>query len=640
MCGICGMVVPRSVGRDVAPALIERMRDTMVHRGPDGAGLHVGPGVGLGHRRLAIIDVAHGAQPMHGSGGHLHIVYNGEVFNHPVLQKELEADGVRYATRCDTETVLHLFEREGADAVRKLRGMFAIAIWDDRDHSLFLARDRFGVKPLYYHVAGDGTLVFGSEIKVVLASAVLKPVMNERMLPDFLANHAPSGAETLFAGVRRLPPGHTLTWRDGTITIARYWDLHYAKPTAERSDADMVDEFRERFREAVRIRLMSDVPLGMFLSGGIDSAAITAMMSTMVSEPIKTFSVAFAEREANELHYARLVATQYHTDHHEVVVSPRDFLDALPRLVWHEDEPMAHPSSVALHFVSRLAAERVKVVLTGEGSDEMLAGYGRYRITAYNATLGARYESSVPAAVRGAIRRAVQSLAGTSRFGSRLSRTFLGRSADLDSLYFDNFAVFGCARQLAVLQPAVRDRLGGIDPYAAAHAALAETDATGMVERLLYADVRTYLHELLMKQDQMSMSASIESRVPFLDHPLAEFVAGLPVEAKLRGLTTKWLLREAMRGQLPPEILSRKKMGFPVPFGAWMRHPHAAVVQEFVLGPRARARGIFLPDALAALVADHARGADHSERLWALVNFEIWQRIFLDGEDPSAVRVP
>ena len=640
MCGICGMVVPRSVGRDVAPALIERMRDTMVHRGPDGAGLHVGPGVGLGHRRLAIIDVAHGAQPMHGSGGHLHIVYNGEVFNHPVLQKELEADGVRYATRCDTETVLHLFEREGADAVRKLRGMFAIAIWDDRDHSLFLARDRFGVKPLYYHVAGDGTLVFGSEIKVVLASAVLKPVMNERMLPDFLANHAPSGAETLFAGVRRLPPGHTLTWRDGTITIARYWDLHYAKPTAERSDADMVDEFRERFREAVRIRLMSDVPLGMFLSGGIDSAAITAMMSTMVSEPIKTFSVAFAEREANELHYARLVATQYRTDHHEVVVSPRDFLDALPRLVWHEDEPMAHPSSVALHFVSRLAAERVKVVLTGEGSDEMLAGYGRYRITAYNATLGARYESSVPAAVRSAIRGAVQSLAGTSRFGSRLSRTFLGRSADLDSLYFDNFAVFGRARQLAVLQPAVRDRLAGIDPYAAAHAALAETDATGMVERLLYADVRTYLHELLMKQDQMSMSASIESRVPFLDHPLAEFVAGLPVEAKLRGLTTKWLLREAMRGQLPPEILSRKKMGFPVPFGAWMRHPHAAVVQEFVLGPRARARGIFLPDALAALVADHARGADHSERLWALVNFEIWQRIFLDGEDPSAVRVP
>ena len=640
MCGICGMVVPRSVGRDVAPALIERMRDTMVHRGPDGAGLHVGPGVGLGHRRLAIIDVAHGAQPMHGSGGHLQIVYNGEVFNHPELQKELEADGVRYATRCDTETVLHLFEREGADAVRKLRGMFAIAIWDDRDHSLFLARDRFGVKPLYYHVAGDGTLVFGSEIKVVLASAVLKPVMNERMLPDFLANHAPSGDETLFAGVRRLPPGHTLTWRDGTITIARYWDLHYAKPTAERSDADMVDEFRERFREAVRIRLMSDVPLGMFLSGGIDSAAITAMMSTMVSEPIKTFSVAFAEREANELHYARLVATQYRTDHHEVVVSPRDFLDALPRLVWHEDEPMAHPSSVALHFVSRLAAERVKVVLTGEGSDEMLAGYGRYRITAYNATLGARYESSVPAAVRSAIRGAVQSLAGTSRFGSRLSRTFLGRSADLDSLYFDNFAVFGRARQLAVLQPAVRDRLAGIDPYAAAHAALAETDATGMVERLLYADVRTYLQELLMKQDQMSMSASIESRVPFLDHPLAEFVAGLPVEAKLRGLTTKWLLREAMRGQLPPEILSRKKMGFPVPFGAWMRHPHAAVVQEFVLGPRARARGIFLPDALAALVADHARGADHSERLWALVNFEIWQRIFLDGEDPSAVRVP
>ncbi len=640
MCGICGMVTPRGSGREIAPALIERMRDTLVHRGPDGAGLHVGPGVGLGHRRLSIIDVEHGAQPMHGGEGHLHIVYNGEVFNHPVLKQELEAHGVRYDTRCDTETVLHLYEREGREAVKRLRGMFAIAIWDDRTHSLFLARDRFGVKPVYYHLAGDGTLVFGSEIKAVLASGLVRPALNEGMLPDYLANHAPSGTETMFAGIHRLPPGHTMTWVDGTVSIARYWDLHYAKGPDTRSDADIIDEFRERFREAVRIRLMSDVPLGMFLSGGIDSAAITAVMSPMVSDPIKTFSVAFAEREANELYYARMVSAQYKTDHHEIVVTPRSFLDAIPRLVWHEDEPMAHPSSVALHFVSKLASERVKVVLTGEGSDEMLAGYNRYRVTALQLAWGERYEALVPAPVRNALRAAIAGATGGSRLGAKLGRTFLMQHADLDTLYFDNFAVFGRVRQRALLAPGVRDRVSGVDPYAAAHAALRETDARDIVDRLLYADVRTYLHELLMKQDQMSMSASIESRVPFLDHPMAEFMAALPVHLKLRGITTKHILREAVRDLLPPEILSRKKMGFPVPFGAWMRGPHAAVVQEFVLGDRARARNLFDPTAVAALAADHARGANHDERLWSLVNFEIWQRIFLDGEDPSHVRVP
>ena len=638
MCGICGMVLPRATGAEISPSLIERMRDTMVHRGPDGAGLHVGPGVGLGHRRLSIIDVAHGAQPMHGGEGHLHIVYNGEVFNHPVLSAELQQQGVRYATHCDTETVLHMYEREGRLAVNKLRGMFAIAIWDDRTHTLFLARDRFGVKPVYYHLAGDGTLVFGSEIKAVLASGLVRPALNEAMLPDYLANHAPSGNETMFAGILRLPPGHTLTWQDGQVSIERYWELHYAKPAQVRSEADLVAEFRERFREAVRVRLMSDVPLGMFLSGGIDSAAITAMMSTMVSDPIKTFSVAFAEREANELYYARLVSNRYKTDHHEVVVSPRAFLDAIPKLVWHEDEPMAHPSSVALHFVSKLAAERVKVVLTGEGSDEMLAGYGRYAKTTWNLAWGDRLAALGP--LRGALRGALGALTGGTTFGAKLARTFLMRQSGLDALYFDNFAVFDRARQQSMLAPALRDRLKGIDPYAAAHAALRETDATTLVDQLLAADVRTYLHELLMKQDQMSMSASIESRVPFLDHPMAEWVAALPVEMKLRGDTTKHILREAVRDMLPPEILSRGKMGFPVPFGSWMRGPHANVVQEFVLGDRARTRGLFAMEPVEAMVAAHARGADHGERLWALVNFEIWQRIFLDGEDPSSVRMP
>src|SRR5690606_15229078 len=286
---------------------------------------------------------------------------------------------------CDTETVLHLFERDRMKSIPQLRGMFAIGLWDAQQRELVLARDRFGVKPLYYVHGSDGSLWFASEIKALLAAGAVKPTLNRTALPDYLANHAPSGNETLFEGVMRLPPGHTLIWRDGAVTIERYWELPAGeKPHDGRSDADLVDEYRERFREAVRMRLMADVPLGMFLSGGIDSAAITAMMASLVSDPIRTFSVAFAEREANELHYARLVAGRYNTDHREIVVNPNDFWAAVPRLVWHEDEPMAHPSSVALNFVSRLAAAHVKVVLTGEGSDETLAGYNRYRVTIAN----------------------------------------------------------------------------------------------------------------------------------------------------------------------------------------------------------------------------------------------------------------
>lgn len=637
MCGICGIVVPEGSRRRIDAGLVERMRDTLVHRGPDGAGLFMDDGVGLGHRRLSIVDLAHGAQPMASDDGALHVVYNGEVFNHPALMGELQCQGAEYRTSCDTETVLKLYERHGERAPEQLRGMFAIAVWDRRTRSLFLARDRFGVKPLYYVHASDGSLFFASEIKALIEAGAVRATLNAAAFPDFLANHAPSGDETLFEGVRRLPPGHTLTWRDGKVELRRYWDLRFAAAGEAdgRSDADLVAEYAERFREAVRLRLMADVPLGMFLSGGIDSAAITAAMSRLVDGPIRTFSVAFAEREANELHYARLVAERFRTEHHEVVVSPEQFFAALPRLVWHEDEPIAHPSSVALNFVSRLASEHVKVVLTGEGSDETLAGYNRYRATIYQLAMGRRYEQLVPGALRGLVRRGVGALPA-GRVRQKLGRTFLTRAADLDTLYFDNFAVFARGEQPSLLSPEWRARTAGTDPYGAYHAALDATDADSLLDRLLYADTKTYLHELLMKQDQMSMAASIESRVPFLDHPLVEFVARMPERMKLRGMTTKWVLRQAMRGELPPEILSRKKMGFPVPVGAWFRGPYRHLVDEYVLGGRARERGLFDPAALRTLVARHAAGENHAERLWALVTLEMWQRIFLDGEVPAA----
>ncbi len=641
MCGICGIVTTRA-GQWPDRALIERMRDTITHRGPDGAGTHMGPGVGLGHRRLSIVDVAHGQQPMYSEDQRYVIVYNGEVFNHPVLKPELEAAGVHYRTRADTETVLHLYERFGAQAVERLRGMFAFAIWDTRERRLFLARDRFGVKPLYYIHQPDGTLIFGSEIKALLPALGSRPGLNLAALPDFLANHAPSGDETLFQGVMRVPPGHTLTWQDGKISIKRYWDLNYSdalrgpKPgsAAERA---LVDEYRERFTEAVRIRLMSDVPLGVFLSGGIDSAAITTTMAGLVKEPIQTFSVAFAEREANELMYARMVAERCKTQHREIVVSPEQFFAELPQLVWHEDEPIAHPSSVALYFVSKLASEHVKVVLTGEGSDETLAGYNRYRVTAYNACFGAAYEKYLPAFARSGVARALAALPATSRFGQLASRTFLTRGAGLDELYFDNFAVFGRAAQRQLLLPEVSDQLKGTDPYAAYHAALSRVVGKPLISQLLYADVKTYLHELLMKQDQMSMAASIESRVPFLDHPLTEWVAALPENMRLRGTTTKWILRAAMKDQLPPAILDRKKMGFPVPVGAWLRHRWRPLLDEYVTGGRARERGLFDRDYVSRLVSEHLAGVNHAERLWALLTFEIWARVHLDGDVPHTM---
>jgi len=644
MCGINGIALSSRSGRRVEPAALERMRDVLTHRGPDECGIFVDGAVGLGHRRLSIVDVASGRQPMTNEDGRLQLVYNGEVYNHSDYRAGLEARGHTYRSHCDTETILHLYEEKGARCVEDLRGMFAFAIWDARERELFIARDRLGVKPLYYAHTADGSLYFASEIKAILEARAVAPEVNYAALPDYLANHAPSGEETLFRGVRRLLPGHTLSWRDGELRVRKYWDVTFGgggENGGRRSERDLIEEWAELFRTSVRLRLMADVPLGMFLSGGIDSSAIAAEMSRLVDEPIKTFSVAFDERGANELEYARLVARRFGTDHHEVVVTPGEFFAALPRLVWHEDEPLAHLASVPLYFVSRLAQRHVKVVLTGEGSDELLAGYERYRKTVYNLGLGGRYQSLAPAAARRAVASAVSSLPAGSRVRQKLERTFLCLPADLESLYFDNFAVFPRRMQRRLLTPEAVERAGSADPYAGVRRLVEETDADSLLNRLLYADTKTYLHELLMKQDQMSMAASIESRVPFLDHKLVEFTARLPERLKLRGWTTKYVLRRAMAGVLPEAILKRPKMGFPVPVGRWFRGQHRDVIDEYVLGPRARSRAIFDAEYVAGLAAEHQSGVrDHSSRLWSLVNFEIWLRQFVDGEQAAPLPEP
>jgi len=636
MCGINGIAFSSKSGRTINRATLERMRDVITHRGPDEEGFFVDGAVGLGHRRLSIVDVAAGHQPMTNEDGSLHIVYNGEVYNHADYRDELEARGHVYQTHCDTETILHLYEEHGVNCVDYLRGMFAFAIWDQRQKQLFIARDRLGVKPLYYVHTNDGSLYFGSEIKTLLEAGAFKPRINYEGLPDYLANHATSGEDTLFQGVKRLLPGHLMVWRDGELRVSRYWDVSFAKYADEnRSDKDYIDEWRELFRTSVRLRLMADVPLGMFLSGGIDSSAIAAVMSGMVSEPIKTFSVAFKEREANELEYARLVSEAFKTNHHEIVVSPEDFFTNLPKLVWHEDEPLAHPSSVALYFVSLLASRHVKVVLTGEGSDELLAGYARYKKTILNLALGSRYRSLTPASLRRVLRRQIEVMP-VARLRQKLLRSFLAVEPDIESIYFDNFAVFPRQLQPELLSAQTKEQVATADPYVGLREVQKQGDATSLLDRLLYADIKTYLHELLMKQDQMSMATSIESRVPFLDHKLVEFTSGLPERLKLRGWTTKYVLRESMKGLLPETILTRPKMGFPVPIGAWFRGAYRSIIDEYVLSDRALNRGIFAPEFVKDLVARHQTGGeDHAERLWALVNFEIWQRQFFDGEQPD-----
>jgi len=634
MCGINGIALSSKSGHSINLAGLERMRDIITHRGPDDKGIFIDGRVGLGHRRLSIVDVASGHQPMTNEDGTLHITYNGEIYNHADFRNGLEAKGHTYRTHCDTETILHLYEEYGESCVNHLRGMFAFAIWDQRRHELFIARDRLGVKPLYYTHADDGSLYFGSEIKTLIEAGAVNPEINFRALPDYLANHATSGEETLYQGVKRLMPGHTLLWRDGDIQIKRFWDVSFSKVSDEkRSEQDYIAEWGEMFRTSVRLRLMADVPLGMFLSGGIDSSAIAAVMSGMVDEPIKTFSVAFAEREANELEYARIVARAFKTDHREVVVRPEDFFAALPKLVWHEDEPLAHPSSVALYFVSHLASQHVKVVLTGEGSDELLAGYGRYRKTILNIALGAKYHDLTSAGMRKAIQGGITRLPPGSKAKQKLLRTFLTLSPDIDSIYFDNFAVFPESMQHQLLTPEALERIGTVDPYSGVRALLDQTDAKSLLDKLLYADIKTYLHELLMKQDQMSMATSVESRVPFLDHKLVEFTSRLPERLKLRGGITKYILRKSMQGVLPGTILSRPKMGFPVPIGSWLRGAYSSVLDEYVLGERAMRRGFFDRNFVSMLVKRHQTGGeDHSERLWALVNFEMWLRQFFDGE--------
>jgi len=632
MCGIAGIVAVERLHPDDRDR-VTRMRDVIAHRGPDDSGGFVDGQAALGHRRLSIVDLAAGHQPLANEDESAWIVFNGEIYNHQSLREVLESAGHRYKTRSDTETILHAYEQWGDESVQRLRGMFAFAIWDVGRRRLLLVRDRLGVKPLYWAMVGE-RLIFGSEIKTILESGLIRAEANEQALPELLGTRYLSGTETLFKGINRLQPGHLLVFEKGAISIRQYWDIPAGQPSEELArltDEQIVRRFRELLEESVRIRLMADVPLGMFLSGGLDSSAIAVLMAGMIDRPLQTFSVAFKQRAFSELDYARQVAQAIKADAHEIVIDDHDFFGALPRLIWHEDEPIAHPSSIPLYFVSALAREHVKVVLTGEGSDELLAGYGKYPRALANWRAGAAY-ALVPGPVRRWVaNRIVPSVPGG--VGRYAARSFLGMPRTPEAMFFDNFAAIGLKRQGALLSPAFGQLATPERAYGPSRQYFDAPDGRSTIlDRMLYADMKTYLVELLMKQDQMSMAASIESRVPFLDHRLVEFASGLPARMKLRGLKTKWILREAVRSVLPPEILTRKKMGFPVPFGVWMRGPWQDVARDVLLDPRSRQRGIIDPRAVERLISAHAAGtADGADAIWSLLNLELWYRTHIDG---------
>jgi asparagine synthase (glutamine-hydrolysing) len=643
MCGIAGVVDMEGVGAD-DQALVLRMRDTMVHRGPDDAGIFVDSHAVLGHRRLSIVDLAGGAQPLSNEDRSIWIVYNGEIYNHAELRGQLEPLGHQYRTRSDTETIVHAYETWGEDCVTRFRGMFAFALWDARQQRLLLARDRLGVKPLYWTIVGT-RLYFGSEIKAILASGAVRPGLREAALPELLSMRSLAGDETLFAGIRTLMPGHLLSFAGGRATLRRYWTI--PRPLVRprpRSAAEDVRQFRGLLEESVRLRLMSDVPLGVFLSGGLDSSAIAALMAPMMGRPLDTFSVAFADRAYNELAYSREVARSLGARAHEVVMDDRDFFSALPRLVWHEDEPIAHPSSVSLHVVSTLASRQVKVVLTGEGSDELLAGYGRYPRALMNWRAGAAY-SRIPSPIRALVAGGVRRLPGKAGLYAR--RSFLAVEQAPELHFFDNFAAINLQQLRQLLSPRLAADVRSSTVYAGVLSRFNEPDRGTALDRVLYTDLGTYLVELLMKQDQMSMSASIESRVPFLDHHLVEFAATLPNDRKLSGFNTKRILRDAVADVVPASVLNRSKMGFPVPFAHWMRGRWNDVAREVLLDQRARERDLVRPSMVDTLLDDARTGAPGAaEAIWSLLNLELWHRTFIDGDgvqtlpQPKASRQP
>ena len=636
MCGISGKLYFDSA-RPVEREILERMNAVLAHRGPDDAGIYCDGPIGLAHRRLSIIDLSPaGHQPMSNEDGTIWIVFNGEIYNFQSLRPDLLHRGHRFRSNTDTEVILHLYEDHGTDCLRFLRGMFAFAIWDGPRRQLFLARDRLGKKPLSYQQDAQG-LRFASEVKAILQDSEVTARPDPVGISHYLTYGYVPGSGSAFLGVRKLPPGHYLTWRDGRTEVVRYWRLRRDQKQ-ERSEEEWCQEILARLEEAVRLRMISDVPLGAFLSGGIDSSAVVALMSRAGAGPVKTFSIGFEEPEYDELKYARQVAERFGTEHHELVVRP-DAVAILPKLAWHYDEPFADSSAVPTYYVAQMTRQYVTVALNGDAGDESFGGYDRYV-----ANLLAASFDRWPGA--GLLRHAIRcGLRLLPQSGTRTSLLYRGRRF-LDGLtetperrYARWFCHFYGDRRAALCTPEFQ-AVGGEDALEVLLAAYRESDAPDFGDATLGVDAGLYLpDDLLVKVDIASMAHSLEARSPFLDHEFMEFAATIPFELKVRGRVKKYILKRALAGLLPERILHRPKMGFGVPIDHWLRHELREVAYETLLGSRAASRGYFQVRTVRRMLDEHMQGkAGWHYLLWNLLMLELWHRTYIDGDGELARR--
>ena len=629
MCGVVGFIGGDKLNLYERAAVLDRMCRVITHRGPDDQGMMVKDGVALGMRRLSIIDLAGGHQPISGCGGSVTVVFNGEIYNYRELQRELEARGHHFQTHSDTEAIVHAYEEYGAECVDHLRGMFAFALWDARARKLFIARDRVGKKPLYYTLTPQGTLVFGSEMKSLLEHPEVRREINPEAIDAYLTFGYVPDPFSIFRGIRKLPPGHHLSFVDDRISLKQYWDFHYERVEPRREE-DYLEELRALLDEAVRVRLVADVPLGAFLSGGVDSSTVVGLMSRHMSQPVKTFSIGFHEDSFNELKYARIAAKHFRTDHHEFIVTP-DICHIVEELAWHFDEPFFDPSAIPTYMVSKLAREHVKVVLSGDGGDELFAGYTRYVTDRRRSSF-----AHLPRILREGVMQPLSRRLPHGVWG----RNYLHNIA-LDPLnrYIDSLSLFTSLNKLSLYTGDFREQLDGDGRAAARCRFYASRVQTGEpLDTLLYLDSKTYLPgDILTKVDRMSMAVSLEARVPLLDHQLIEFVTRIPASMKMRGLETKHILKRAVHDLVPAEILHRPKQGFGVPLQQWINDQLRGRIRETLTESRTRGRGYVEPRYVNVLLDEHERGRrDHYGKLWALFMLELWHRVFVDQAGATA----
>jgi asparagine synthase (glutamine-hydrolysing) len=619
MCGIAGIVSLE--GKPVLEQELRNMCSAIAHRGPDDEGFYFQTGVGLGMRRLSIIDLDSGRQPVSNEDGTVWVVFNGEIYNFQELRQQLKGRGHVFSTHGDTETIVHLYEEYGNHCVDHLRGMFAFALWDERHKRLLVARDRLGIKPLYYAEIG-GRILFASELKSILQLPEVGRSFNWSAVSHLFSFLSTPPTEAIVDGVHKLEPGHLLTVSPGgTPVIERYWELSF-EPDYGKEEDYFVEHVRGLLEESVRLHMVSDVPLGAFLSGGIDSSSIVATAARLTDAPLKTFSIGFSEPDYNELEYARVVATRFRTEHHELTLGP-DSLDRLEDLAWHLDEPFGDSSAIPTFMVSKLAAQSVKVVLSGDGGDELFAGYDKYLVEKRE-----RGYTPLPALIR----TVLGSIGRTMPDGMRGRNLLRHMSLAGAERYLDACTLFRRDDMKKLFRPDVFELLAPYEPWRA-KAAYMESGDRHWLSNLQGLDVNNYLPlDILTKVDRMSMAHSIETRVPLLDHKLVEFAATIPPEMNLRGGTTKYVLKRAMKGILPERIINRPKKGFAVPLGYWFRGKLGSYVRDLLLGESARRRGFFNAPYIEDLIAQHERGRNLDLQLWTLISFELWARVFLDRE--------